>query len=305
MDLAEKHRPSRFEDMEGGDAHGRAVASALASGAHSFLIEGPSGCGKTTAARAIAAMAGASEVHEIDAATFGNIESTRELSRMAGASSLLGGSRVIIFDECHAASRAAWQALLKAVEEPSSGVIWIFCTTEPSKVPSTIRTRCVPLLMRLLDDSELEALLDYVCGEEGIKAGEDVLDVCVRYAKGSARAALQAVSAARDCRTAREAASILDTLAGPREAHDLARLLAGGTTWGKAVKALHGLETDDAEAIRLAVSGYAAGAIRNYRSSEPPMRLLAVLDAFSTPCRRSEGLAPIYIAIGDLLSREG
>ena len=107
------------------------------------VIFGPSGCGKTTLARIFANYinAGVGDPIEIDAASNNGVDQVRAIIESANQRSLTGNYKIYIIDECHAITSAGWQAFLKGIEETPEYTIFIFCTTEPNKIPSTILNR--------------------------------------------------------------------------------------------------------------------------------------------------------------------
>src|ERR671928_1123326 len=199
--LARRYRPKRFADLLVQDHVAAVLRGAVARGrvGHGYLLTGPRGVGKTTAAR-ILAMAlncpnrdpsgdpcgecdncqrvwsgGANlDVVEIDAASNRGVDDARELrERAMYAASREGHYKVYIVDEAHMLTREAWNALLKVLEEPPSGVVFVFATTEPQKIAQT----AAPILSRLqrfdlkrIGPGEIRDRLTYVLQQEKIKA---------------------------------------------------------------------------------------------------------------------------------------
>ena len=309
MDLAEKHRPDEIAGLINGENLERSVFSALEAGAHSFLFTGPSGCGKTTLARCLASALDADRI-ELDAATHGKVENTRELSKLAGQGSLVSGRTVIIFDEAHAASKGAWQALLKAVEEPAPGVYWALCTTEEDKVPKTIRTRCVHLRVSECTVTELGDLLESVAKKEKMTLATGVTQLCATEAYGSPRKALQYLSQTWTAETAEEAAEVLASPIENPAMLELGRKLVGGTTWPEAKALIYALREYPPESVRIAIIHYVLYILRTGPYSKdgepvPDENCLAILDAFSEPFTDSVGANKLVLAVaGILLSGE-
>src|ERR1700679_2452146 len=148
LNLITRYRPQVFDEVIGQDAVVRSLkATVKKKDAQIFLFSGPAGTGKTTLARLVAKAFGVEdkqvESGEIDGATNNGIESMRNIQdiiqyRPFGNS----GMRSITIDECHRLSPNAWDSLLKVLEDPPKHVVWFFCTTNPIKVPATIKTRC-------------------------------------------------------------------------------------------------------------------------------------------------------------------
>lgn len=143
--LAVKYRPKVFEDM----TEQRAIKDILMNQLetktfqHGYLFTGPAGTGKTTSARIFANMinAGKGNPIEVDAASNSGVDNIRQIIEDAKRKPLDAEYKIFIVDECHSLSNGAWQALLKTLEEPPKFTIFIFCTTDPQKVPATILSR--------------------------------------------------------------------------------------------------------------------------------------------------------------------
>ena len=145
MSLAVKYRPKSFEDVTEQDSTKVILTQQLESGEiqHAYLFVGSAGCGKTTCARIFA-----NEINqhkgrpiELDAASYSGVDDVRDIIQQAKLKSLDSEYKVFVIDECHALSNTAWQAFLKLLEEPPAKSIFIFCTTNPEKIPKTILSR--------------------------------------------------------------------------------------------------------------------------------------------------------------------
>jgi DNA polymerase-3 subunit gamma/tau len=217
VSLYRRFRPGRFEDLRGQPHVVRALRGAVSQGrvAHAYLFSGPRGTGKTSAARILAKALNCAnpvrgepcgvcpscaeitkgsslDVHELDAASNNGVDAMRDLVAHA-ALGTPGRSKVYIVDEVHMLSNAAANALLKTLEEPPGHVVFVLATTDPQKVPATIRSRTQHYEFRLLGTDTLSELLHEVRDRAGLELDDDALSVAVRRGRGSARDALSAL----------------------------------------------------------------------------------------------------------------
>jgi DNA polymerase-3 subunit gamma/tau len=215
--LYRKYRPSRFADIIGQDHVTEPLSNALRSGRthHAYLFSGPRGCGKTSSARILARSLncekgptpepcgecqscrdlvangpGSIDVIELDAATHGLVDDARDLREKAFFAPVQGKYKIYIIDEAHQLGPGAANALLKVVEEPPPHVVFIFATTEPDKLISTIRSRTHHYPFRLVSPGILSAHLANICESEKVKVAKGVLPLIVRAGGGSVRDAL-------------------------------------------------------------------------------------------------------------------
>ena len=215
--LYRKYRPSVFADVIGQEHVTVPLSNALESGKthHAYLFSGPRGCGKTSSARIMARSLncekgptpnpcgvcqsctdlvangpGSIDVIELDAATHGLVDDARDLRDKAFFAPVQSKYKIYIIDEAHQLGPGASNALLKVVEEPPAHVIFIFATTEPEKLISTIRSRTHHYPFRLVPPGILAAHLEKVCESEGVKVAKGVIPLVVRASGGSVRDAL-------------------------------------------------------------------------------------------------------------------
>jgi len=213
--LARKYRPATFAEVVGQKHVTGTLRAALRKDklSHAYLFAGPRGCGKTTVARLLAkalncqdsdqgdpcgkcetclSIAAGSylDVLEIDAASHTGVDNIRDLRDMAQYSPTKGGNRIFIIDEVHMLSKGAFNALLKILEEPPARVYFFFATTEPTKVPRTILSRCQRFDFRLLSRQELAGRLEEIAAAEKVELDPSGLRVVVSLAEGSLRDAL-------------------------------------------------------------------------------------------------------------------
>jgi DNA polymerase-3 subunit gamma/tau len=221
ISLARRYRPKRFSDLLVQDHVAGVLRGAISRGrvAHGYLLTGPRGVGKTTAARILAMALNCAQrdpsgdpcgecenclriwngsanldVVEIDAASNRGVDDARDLrERAMYAASREGHYKVYIVDEAHMLTREAWNALLKILEEPPPGVVFVFATTEPQKIAASaapVMSRLQRFDFRRIGPHAIRDRLRQVLSAEGLSADDDALTLIARHADGGMRDAL-------------------------------------------------------------------------------------------------------------------
>jgi len=213
--LARRYRPKNFDQIVGQEHISRTLQNAITENrvAHAYLFSGPRGVGKTTAARILAKALNCKEgpaadpcdhcincneitsgssvdVQEIDGASNRGIDEIRSLRENVKFSPASSKYKVYIIDEAHQITDAAFNALLKTLEEPPEHVVFILATTEPQKIPVTILSRCQRYRFRLLSSKEITAALEKIVLAEGFQIEPEALQMITASASGSMRDAL-------------------------------------------------------------------------------------------------------------------
>lgn len=199
--LSTKYRPKEFNDVVSQTSLIKVLERQIEinSFKNCLIFHGPSGTGKTTLARIFANKInnGLGQPIEIDAASNNSVDNVRMIIDSASERSLDSKYKVYIIDEAHMITTAGWNAFLKCIEEPPTYTIFIFCTTDPQKIPITISNRCqVFSLSRIKDDEIIKRLL-YICKEENINV-LDGLDYIAKISQGSMRQAISYLDKCKD-----------------------------------------------------------------------------------------------------------
>ncbi|HTZ18961.1 MAG TPA: DNA polymerase III subunit gamma/tau [Dissulfurispiraceae bacterium] len=213
--LARKWRPATFDELTGQGPIAGILKNAIINNkvAHAYIFSGPRGVGKTSTARILAKAlncehgpttqpcgkcasctaitdGSSMDVTEIDGASNTGVDNIRDLRERVRYASYGGGHKIYIIDEAHMLSTAAFNALLKTLEEPPAQVIFVLATTDPKKIPATVLSRCQHLPFRRISTHKIKERLKHISIEENFKIDDSALEMVARAADGSMRDSL-------------------------------------------------------------------------------------------------------------------
>jgi DNA polymerase III, gamma/tau subunits len=281
-----KYRPITFEEMVGNESAIASLQKSITKKNHShvYLLSGPSGCGKTTVARIMAkTILGASDIciDEINSSSDRGIDTAREIIQQMRYSPSDGNCTVFILDEAHMLNKLFMNAMLKSFEDVPEFVYFFICTTEPSKIITTIRNRCTEIKFKSLKVEELVQVIKRVCKLEKVTIDNDVIETIAEKADGSPRKSLVLLERLINS-TEKEQKEILSENIDNEDTEiiELARALLAKKPWNEVNKILSKLKEnnklDDAETVRYIILGYMSAVLLKSANKQAAI----VMDAF-------------------------
>lgn len=221
--LATKYRPKTFDEVVGHEAVVKILKNQINKEMLSnvLLLAGKTGSGKTTVARIVASTInkGIGSPIEIDAASNSGVDNVREIIKDAQERAIDGEYKVFIIDEAQSLSSTAWQAFLKCIEEPPKYTIFIFCTTDPQKIPNTILNRVQRFNFNGIPKQQIVNRLKYVCECEGFTNYEESIEYIGKLVNGCMREALTLLDKCADYSTDLSIENAMKVLGTP--SHDM------------------------------------------------------------------------------------
>ena len=200
--LAVKYRPRSWDAVVGQDVIVDILRKQLSTKniKNAYIFSGASGCGKTTAARIFANELNnhQGEPIEIDGASNNGVDNVKQIISSASQRSLNSEYKIYIIDEAHMLTTQAWNAFLKTIEESPKYTIFIFCTTDPQKIPDTIKNRCMRFNFTRISSDVILSRLRYICMQEHITNYQDSIDYISRTSNGEMRNAISKLETCLD-----------------------------------------------------------------------------------------------------------
>ena len=244
--LANKYRPKRFEDVSEQGAIKTIIENQIKDNdiRNAYLFCGGAGTGKTTCARIVADMIndGKGKPIELDAASNNSVDDVRKIINDSKFKALDSKYKIYIIDECNSLSNAAWQAMLKLLEEPPASTIFIFCTTDPQKIPRTILSRVQRYNFQRISKEGIIKRLKYIieqeneemCNKDGAITYEDAaIDYIAKQAQGGMRDAITTLDKCLQYNKNLSLENVVKVLSSgvtPYELYDFTKLLLNKNT---------------------------------------------------------------------------
>ena len=306
MELYNKYRPKTFDEIFGNDIAVKSVKSGLDNGVQTFLFVGEKGCGKSTLAKCVVNYLGCSElsVYELNASKDRGIDVMRSISDQLRYPPVDGNKIAYIIDECHSITAPAQESLLKIVEDAPSYVYFLFCTTNPEKLISALKSRCSIVNLKTFDSNTMFMLLRRIAHKEGKIINMDILHRISDMSEGSPRNGLKLLSSVLYMDNDDERLKYLDTVNvedEKTEVVELCRSLLKQEGWDKYIKCLDNLKDElssNSEGIRQAIMGYANAVLKKGLNDAA----IGMIQVFSNVDCYKNGKFGITVGILDFIS---
>lgn len=304
MELYNKYRPQKLEEILGNDSIIDSIKGAIEHGEHVFLLTGMGGCGKTTTARAFAKdFLGCDElsIHELNSSDNRGIDTVREIMEETRFAPLGNAKTVYILDEMHQQTSAAQNALLKILEECPEWCYFFLCTTDPQKIVQPLITRCPPIKLKGLDENTMFSLLRRIAHKEGVQIDLEILKQIAAESGGSSRFAIKALAKVlylENDDKRREYIRENGISEASEDAIELCRALIKHEGWEKYVECMEKIKDDvssNPEGVRRLVMSYATTVLK--KGMNPVA--VAMLQAFSNADTYRNGVSAIWVALLD------
>jgi DNA polymerase III gamma/tau subunit len=306
VEIHVKHRPKTLDEVIG---HPHVVSSLKSIIAKKFsrvflFSSGIPGLGKTTMAHCVCREFGikSKNILEVDGATNTGVDEMRSLLADLKMGTFDGSGRAIVLDEAHQLSKSAANSALKTFENPPAGVVIVLCTTEPNKLPATLRQRCQSFHLNRVASADIIKLLQKVAKAEGIKPVAGLLEFLGLEAEGSPRQALIWLAQTAHCKSLKDAEALVSSVGSESEIPAAVELfnIIGRAHWSHVQPILMKLRDENPEGVRrIALNWFQKRALETKNDNDAKMSL-AILKAFAEPMDRQD-FHRVLIAVGRIV----